>query len=145
MSGGDGSQIHIGEKTRKNKHGRVHGNKPETGLTEEEKSSDYLRSLLKTHRKELPPNAFHHVAVSICQVLAQLRSRSQHKLTQIWSKTATREALIKSKSFRERFWKNPQVSRWGFQATPHYQPLLEVTPGQLGFAHQRGSGSSHPD
>lgn len=29
----------------------------------------------------------------------------------------TREALIKSKSFRERFWKDPQVSRWGFLIT----------------------------
>lgn len=57
VSGGDGSQIHIGEKTRNNKPGRVHGNRLETGLTEEEKSSDYLRSLLKTHGKELPPRA----------------------------------------------------------------------------------------
>lgn len=72
-------------------------------------------------------------------------SKNQPKLPQIWSKTVTREALIKSESFRERFWKNPQVSRWGFQATPHSQPLLEVTPGQLGFAHQRGSSSSHTE
>lgn len=95
-----------------------------------------------TEKNFLPKPSFPSCAFSICQVLAQVGSRSQPKLNHICSKTVTREALIKSKSFRERFWKNPQVSRWGFQPTLHYQPLLEVTPGQLGFAHQRGSSSS---
>lgn len=77
MSGGDASQIQIGEKTRKNKPGRVHCNKLETGLTEEGKSSDYLKTQKRTSSQSPP---LHHVAFSICQVLAQPGSRTQTNL-----------------------------------------------------------------
>lgn len=147
MSGGDGSQIQIGEKTRKNKPGRVHSNKPETGLTEEGKSSDYLRSLLKTHGKELPPKALLSILClspsARCWLSLEVKTNPNYPRS--GQRQWKREALIKSESFRERFWKNPQVSRWGFQASPHSQPLLEVTPGQLGSVHQRGSSSSHTE
>lgn len=101
--------------------------------------------IISKHRKELPPKALLSIMWLSPSARCWLILEVEHKLTRIWSKTMTREVLIKSKSFRERFWKNLQVSRWGFQATPHHQPLLEATPGQLGFVHQRGSGSSHSD